>query len=55
MERTYDEEIYKRTNHLLRKRACIQMECSEDEIRIECVCSEDNGFFTNSWRTKVAL
>ena len=35
VERTYDEEIYKRINHLLRKRTCMQMECSEDAIRIE--------------------
>ena len=33
--RTYDEEIHKRINHLLRERACVQMECSEDAIGIE--------------------
>ena len=31
----YDEEIHKRINHLLRERTCMQMECSEDAIRIQ--------------------
>ena len=44
MERTYDEEIHKRIDHLLRERICMQMECSEDAIRIEWVCSEYNRF-----------
>ena len=44
VERTFDEEIHKRINHLLRIRMCVQMERSEDAIRIECVCSEDDGF-----------
>ena len=35
MKKTYDEEIQERINHLLRKRTCVQMECSEDAIRIE--------------------
>ena len=35
MERTYDEEIHKSFNHLLRTRTCVQMECSEDAITIE--------------------
>ena len=43
MERTYDEEIHKRINHLLRERTCVQMECSEDAIRIEWICSEINA------------
>ena len=43
MERTYDEEIHKRINHLLRERTCVQMECSEDAIRIEWICSENIG------------
>ena len=44
MERTYDEEVHKRINHLLRKRTCMQMECSEDANRIERICSENNWF-----------
>ena len=35
MERTHDEEIHKRINHSLRERPCVQMECSEDAMRIE--------------------
>ena len=35
MTTTYDEEIHKRINYLLRKRACMQMECSEEAIRSE--------------------
>ena len=35
-ERTYDEENHKRINHLLRdETTCVQMERSEDAIRIE--------------------
>ena len=34
-ERTYDEEIHKRINYLLRERTRVQMERSEDAIRIE--------------------
>ena len=30
MERTYDEEIHKRINHVFRERTCVQMERSED-------------------------
>ena len=33
MERTYDKEIHKRINHLLRERTCVQTECSEDAIK----------------------
>ena len=44
MERTYDEEIHKRVNYLLREWADIQMQCSEDAFRIDLVCSEDIGF-----------
>ena len=44
MERTYDEEVHKRINHLLRERTCVQMECSEDAIRTECICSDNNSF-----------
>ena len=33
--KTNDEEVHKRINHLLRERTCVQMECSEDAIRIE--------------------
>ena len=29
------EEFHKRINHFLRERTCVQMECSEDAIRIE--------------------
>ena len=29
------EEIHKRISHILRERTCVQMECSEDAIRIE--------------------
>ena len=43
MERTFEEEIHIRINHLLRERTCVQMECSEDAIRIEWTCSENNG------------
>ena len=35
VERTYDEEVDKRIDHFLRERTCVQMECSEDAIRIE--------------------
>ena len=35
VERTYDEEIHKRINHILCERTCVQIECSEDAIRIE--------------------
>ena len=28
----------------LRKRACMQMECSEDAIKIDRICSENSGF-----------
>ena len=31
-------------NYLLRKTTCMQMECSEDPIRIESIFSESNGF-----------
>ena len=34
-QRTYDEKIHKRINHLLRERTCVQMEYSEDAVRIE--------------------
>ena len=44
MERTHGEEIHKRINYLLRERTSMQMEFSEDAIRIEYVCSGDNGF-----------
>ena len=41
VERTYDEEMHKRINHLLRGRTCVQMDQtkrSEDVIRVECWC-----------------
>ena len=34
---------FKRINHVLRERKCMQMECSADAIKIERVCSENNG------------
>ena len=43
MERTHDEEIHKRINHLLRKRTCVKIESSE-------YLRKTMGFFTNSWR-----
>ena len=44
VDRTYDEEIRKRINHLLRKRNCVQMERSESAIRVGWKMSENNGF-----------
>ena len=44
VERNYEDEIHKRTNYVLHERADMQMECSEDAIRIGWVCSENNGF-----------
>ena len=41
MERTYAEETHKRINHFLRERTCVQMECSEDAIRMARICSEN--------------
>ena len=35
LERTHDEEIHRRINHVLRTKTCVQMECSEDAIRIK--------------------
>ena len=35
VERTSDEEIHKRIKNVVRERTCMQMECSEDAIRIE--------------------
>ena len=35
MERTYDEKIHERVNHLPRRRTCMQIECSEDAFTIE--------------------
>ena len=35
VERTYDEKIHQRINHLLREGTCVQMERSEDATRIE--------------------
>ena len=49
MERTYDEEIHKRINHLLRERTCMQMECSEEETEPSEYVRKTTGFFTNSW------
>ena len=42
MERTHDEEIHKRTDHVLRTRTCLQMECQEDAIRIKCIRAQSN-------------
>ena len=52
MERTCDGEIQKRIDHSLRERTCMQMECPEGAIRIECKSPEDNGFLHNNWRIK---
>ena len=53
VERTYDEEIYNRINHLLRERTCVQVECSEDAISEHV--RKTTGFYTNSWRIQTAL
>ena len=56
MERTYDEETYKRINRLLRERTCVQIERSEDAIRIVGICvRKTTSFYINSWRIKIAL
>ena len=55
MERTNDEEIHKRINYLLRKGTCMQMERSEDAIRIEWIHVENNRCFYKHWRIKIAL
>ena len=38
MERTHDEEIHKRINHLLRDRTCVQMElfrrCDQNRVNM---------------------
>ena len=39
MERTHDEKILKRIDHVLCARTCVQMEHSEDAIRINRVCT----------------
>ena len=49
MERTYDEGI-QRIDHLLRARTCVQMGCSQNRVNMF-----EKGFFTNSWRIKIAL
>ena len=52
MERTYDEEIHKRINHLLGERTCLQVECSEDAIRIVRIYSGNNGFLHKQLENK---
>ena len=47
MERIYEKEIHDRTD--------MQMECSEDAIKIEWIHGENNGCLKNSWRTEIAL
>ena len=41
-------------NQPLRERTCVQMESSEGAIRIEWICSKNNGFL-HSWRIKISL
>ena len=55
MERTYDTEIYKRINHVLCTRTCVQMDHSEicNQKRANTFVKEH--FFINSWRIKIAL
>ena len=53
MERTHDEEIHKRINHVLRTRTCVQMERSVRSESSE-YARKTTGFFTNSWRIKTA-
>ena len=42
--RTHDEEIHKRISHVLRTKTCVQMECSEDAIRIKSMRAQNNIF-----------
>ena len=51
MERTCDEELHQRINHLLREWICVQMECSESSEYVW----KTTGFFTNSGRIKIAF
>ena len=53
VERTCNEEIHKRINHLLREWTCVQMERLRPESS-EYV-RKTTGFFTNRWRIKIAL
>ena len=54
VERTYDEEIHRRSNHLLRERTFgwnVQKVRSESDDYVR----KTTVFFTNSWRIKIAL
>ena len=42
MERTHGEEFHRRINHVLRTRTCVQMECSEDGVRIKSTRAQNN-------------
>ena len=51
---TYDEEIHKRINHFEKGRVCrwnVQKMRSESSEYVR----NPTGFFTNSWRIKIAL
>ena len=51
MERSHAEEIHQRSNHVLRTRTCVQMDCSEDAI----TCATQQTSSHISWRIKIAL
>ena len=55
MERTCDEEIHKRIDHLLRERTCMQMNVQKERSASSEYVRKTTGFFTNSWTTKTAL
>ena len=53
MERTYDEEIHIRINHLLHLCAdAMFRRCNQNRVN---TCGKRRVFFTNSWRIKIAL
>ena len=43
MEGTYDEEIHERINHLLCERTCVQMEHSQDAVRIKRIRAQKSS------------